>query len=283
MRRLFLVGAVASAVALSSVGCASKPVVAAEKAAASVLISNQQEEQLGSQLHQQLQKEGMKFVSDPQVVKYVTEVARPILQAAKRERPEVSWQLFVVDSPEVNAFATPGGNIYVQTGLIRAASNEAELAGVLAHEAGHVVGRHAARNMVQALGLQTVAGLALGENPSQLKQVAAALLANGALLHHSRSQEIEADEYGARFSHRGGYDPNGLIAFFRTLQRKTGEMPRLLTWLSTHPQHSDRIANLQQYIAQNNLRGGATTKTNQLAQIQQKLGGPLGTGGGGAQ
>ena len=181
--------------------------------------------------------------------------------------------MYVVDDPKmVNAFATPGGNLYVYTGLILAAESEAQLAGVLAHEAGHVTGRHAARNMVQQYGLQGVASLALGKNPSQAKQLAASLIANGSMLAHSRSQEHEADEYGASFSRRAGFDPNGLIGFFRILQRQQGsEGPKVLTWFSTHPATSDRISHLQQYISENRLTGGAVSTLNRLATVQQRL------------
>ncbi len=254
-------------------GCSIKPIRAAEKVAADVLVSDQQEQQLGLQLHQELQKEGMKLVTDSAVTSYVDELARPILRAANRERSGVKWKLYVVDDPKmVNAFATPGGNLYVYTGLILASQNEAQLAGVLSHEAGHVTGRHAARNLVQQYGLQSVAGLALGKNPSQVKQLAATLIANGSMLAHSRSQEHEADEYGARFSRGAGFDPNGLIGFFRILQRQEGgNTPKVLTWLSTHPATSDRISHLQQYIAENRLAGGATGTLNRLTAIQQRL------------
>lgn len=263
----------------TGVGCASKPVAGAERAVASALISSEEEERLGRQVHQQLEKEGMKLVTDPVVTQYIDNLSRNILRAGKRERGDVTWRLYVVDSPEVNAFATPGGNLYVNKGLIQAATSEAELAGVMAHEAGHVVGRHAARNMIQVYGLQAILGAALGQNPSMLKQIAAAIVANGAVLHHSRSQEIEADEYGARFSSAAGYDPNGLIAFFQTLQKKQGEMPQLLTWFSTHPATSERISNLRAYIQKHNLRGGQQNPVGQLSSIQQRLGPATGGGG----
>jgi predicted Zn-dependent protease len=272
MRSVLVPTALVATLALG-VGCSSRPVVAAEKAAAAILISPEQENQLGAQLHAQLQKEGMKFLEDPEVTRYIDDMIRPILQAAKRDRPELKWRIHVVDDPAVNAFATPGGYIYVQKGLILASQTESELAGVLAHEAGHVTGRHGARNLVQAYGLQTVAALALGENPGQLAQLAAQILATGAMLKHSRVQEIEADEYGARYSSAAGYDPRGLIAFFQTLQKQSGDTPRPLTWLSTHPAHSERISHLQAYIKKHNLRAGQANPLGRLSQIQQRLGG----------
>ncbi|MBX5481572.1 MAG: M48 family metalloprotease [Myxococcaceae bacterium] len=262
-------------------GCATASVRGAEKAVATALISTEEENQLGAQMHQELQKQGIRYSTDPVVTKYVEDIARPIIEQARRDRPDVKWHIFVVDTPEVNAFATAGGYLYVQTGLIRAVRNDAELAGVLAHEAGHVTARHVARALVQQYGLQAVAGLALGENPSQLQQLGAAVLANGAMLHHSRAQESEADEYGARYARAAGFDPNGLISFFNTLRQQSGDTPALLTWLSSHPATGDRIAHLQQYIAEHNLRGGAINRTNELTAAQQRLGGTTATGGSG--
>ena len=111
----------------------------------------------------------------------------------------------------------------------------------------------------------------------------ASLLANGILLHYSRSQETEADEYGAKFARAAGYDPKALISFFQTLQAQSGKQPGFMTWLSEHPATSDRIAHLQQYIAANHLSGGQLDlHGNALAQAQQALGpAPAATGGAG--
>lgn len=281
MRQLLVATGLVVSFGTFGAGCATAPVVAAEKAAASVLISDKQEEELGQQLHQELAKQGIQYVKDPQITNYVQQMATPILQAANQKRKGVNWHVHVVQSPEINAFATPGGHLYINTGLIKAAQSEAELAGVIAHEAGHVVGRHSARNMVQAFGLQTIASIALGENPSMLKQVAASIVAQGAMLNHSRSQETEADELGAELARRANWDPNGLIGFFQTLQKQQGQTPGVLKWFSTHPPAGDRISHLKQYIANNNLRGGQQNKAQaQLSTIQQML--PAGgTGGGG--
>jgi predicted Zn-dependent protease len=256
-----------------STGCA-KQRIAAEKAIAQTFISDEQEEQLGRQVKQELeQKEKIQYVQDQVVVDYVTKVATPILQAANRDRQGVKWKINVInDAKTVNAFATPGGYLYVYTGLILASDNEAELAGVLAHEAGHVVGRHSARAMVNAYGLQAVADAALGKNPGTAAQIATQLVGGGAMLAHGRSEETEADEYGARYTSATNYDPRGLISFFEKLQKLQGSMPGVLKWLSTHPTNADRIRHLEQYISQNGLRG-SELGADRLAPIKQKLGG----------
>jgi predicted Zn-dependent protease len=190
------------------------------------------------------------------VVEYVRGVANKVIAFGKRDRPDVQWQVNVIDDPKtVNAFATPGGFLYVFTGLLAAADDEAQLAGVMAHETGHVVARHSARSMITAYGLEAVAALAGGQNPGLATQLATAIVGNGLMLKHSRDDETEADELGARYASQAGYDPNALITFFHTLQAKEGAMPGVMVFLSDHPATSARISHLQQFIAGNHLGG----------------------------
>jgi predicted Zn-dependent protease len=254
-------------------GCATER-IRAEKAVADVLISDEQEDQIGLQVKQELeQKEKIQYVQDPAVVEYVNRIAAPVLQQASRDRKGVKWKVSVINDPKtVNAFATPGGYLYVYTGLLLAADNEAEVVGVLAHEAGHVVARHSARAMVDAYGLQAITQLALGKNPGTAAQIAAQLVGGGAMLAHSRSEETEADEYGAKYAAGANYDPRGLITFFEKLQRMQGSSPGVLKWLSDHPTNPERIRHLETYIAQHGLHG-TEIGAERLAPIKQKLGG----------
>ncbi|MBN1205753.1 MAG: M48 family metalloprotease [Myxococcaceae bacterium] len=254
-------------------GCAAQR-ISAEKAVAQAFISDEQEEQIGAQVKKELeQKEKIQYVQDPAIMEYVNRVVTPILRAANKDRKGVKWKVHVINDPKtVNAFATPGGYLYVYTGLLLAADTEAEVAGVLAHEAGHVVGRHSARAMVHAYGLQTITQLALGKDPGTAAKIAAQLVGGGALLAHGRSEETEADEYGARYAAAANYDPKGLITFFQKLRKMQGDTPGVLKWLSTHPTNADRIRHLEQYIAQKNLRG-TETGTERLAPIKKQLGG----------
>ncbi|WP_224364310.1 M48 family metallopeptidase [Hyalangium versicolor] len=256
-----------------STGCA-KQRIQAEKTVADILITDQQEEEIGLQVKQELeQKEKIQYVTDPTVTEYVNRIATPILQQANKDRKGVKWKVSVINDPKtVNAFATPGGYLYVYTGLLLAADNEAEVVGVLAHEAGHVVGRHSARAMVNAYGIQAITQLALGKDPGTAAQIAAQLVGGGAQLAHGRSEETEADEYGAKYSAGSNYDPRGLITFFQKLQKMQGDTPGVLKWLSTHPTNAERINHLEQYITQNGLRG-SEIGADRLAPIKQKLGG----------
>ena len=240
---------------------------------AAALIPTEQENQLGLQVKKELeQKQGIEYIEDGPVNDYVQRVAGRILEHAKKDRPDVNWTVRVINDPkQVNAFATPGGFLYVYSGLILAADSTAELAGVLGHEAGHVIARHSARQMVNALGLQTIASVALGEDPGTLTQVAAALAGQGAMLAHSRSDEIEADELGARYSAAAGYDPHGIASFFEKLMKGEGKQPGWARFLSTHPPSGDRVERVNAFIAKHGLTGTGGTGGTEIAAVKERL------------
>jgi predicted Zn-dependent protease len=229
----------------------------AETIAARELIPAEQENQLGLQVKQELEtKQNVRYVIDPTVVGYVRGVADKVIVLGKKDRPEVVWQVNVIDDPKtVNAFATPGGYLYVYSGLLLQTENEAELAGVMAHETGHVVARHAARNMVATYGLQAVSEMVVGQNPGLISKVASGIATQGLLLKHSRSDESEADEYGARYSSAAGYDPHGLVTFFQRLQQQEGQSPAAMVFLSDHPATPDRVTHVSAYITEHALTG----------------------------
>ncbi|WNG60722.1 M48 family metalloprotease [Archangium gephyra] len=253
-------------------GCAAGKKINVGRTAASLFISDEQEAQLGKQVKQELEtKEKIKYVEDPAVVEYVNTVAKPILQAANRDRANVKWKLHVIDDPKtVNAFATPGGYLYVYTGLLLAADNEAELAGVLGHEAAHVTGRHSAQALMLQYGQEAIIGVALGKNPGTAAQIAASLAGTGTGLAFSRGNETEADELGAKYTSAAGYDPRGLVSFFQKLASAEGKTPGFMKWLSTHPPSADRVQHLNSYIAKNNLTG-SNVGTDRLASIKALL------------
>ena len=251
--------------------CAVVVAACATPGIAKALVSDDQEAQLGAQVKQELDKQGTKYIQDPEIVNYVKGVAQKIFVSADKDRPGVKWQVFVIDDPkQVNAFATPGGYLYVYTGLLMAADNEAQLAGVWGHESGHVVARHSAQQMVNEMGLQTVIEVALGQNPNQLAQLASTLAAKGALLAYSREDETQADEYGARYSAQAGYDPHGIIQFFEKLKAMEGNQPAFAKYLSDHPATEDRITHLQQYIKEKGLTG-SELGAQRLQPVKQKL------------
>ena len=237
--------------------CATSTTRTVEGDVARVLISSDQENQLGSQLKTDLEtKQGVVYMTDPEVVGYVRGVAGKVIALGKRDRPDVNWQVFLIDDRKtVNAFATPGGYLYVYRGLLETAQNEAELAGVMAHETGHVVARHAARSLVATYGLQTVVAMATGNNPGLVAQLAGSIASKGLLLAHSRQDETEADEYGARYAAGAGYDPHGLVTFFQRLMQQSGDMTGVMAYLSDHPSTQERVNYVNAYIASQHLAG----------------------------
>lgn len=187
---------------------------------------------------------------------YVNEVGRKV--AANTERGDVNYKFFVLDSPTVNAFAMPGGYIYVTRGLLGLANSEAELAGVLAHEIGHITARHSAERYSQGL----VAGLGLAvlgaavDTPGVSR--AAGVGTDLVMKSYSRSQEYQADELGIRYLSRSGYDTFAMASFLNTLDANTKHEASLKSrgggtagagYFSTHPQTDDRVGRASQIAA----------------------------------
>src|SRR5262245_27535928 len=181
---------------VSSAGCSTHQRVKTETLLARTLVTDEQMAEIGRQIHRELAGQGVRYVTDPEVIGYVNGITSKLFPLARRDRPGIEYHVHVIDDPRtVNAFATPGGHIYVYSALLLAADNEAEVAGVLGHELGHVTGRHVERAVVNAYGVEALVGLAMGDDPSLARQIAASLAATGILRAHSRSEEIEADEY----------------------------------------------------------------------------------------
>jgi beta-barrel assembly-enhancing protease len=279
-----------AALTLSTAGCTSQQGAKARdayesvsKGVAKVLISDEQEEQLGQQVHAELQKgteqhPAIKLSTDEQINTYVNQLVNTLKPHADKDR-KANWKVFVIDDPKtVNAFATPGAYIYVYTGLLNAADTESEVMGVMGHEMGHVTARHSARQLVAALGLNTVAQMALGKEPNQVAAIAASLVGNGTMLANSRADENEADEYAVRYTGAANYDATGIARFFQKLQGTQGNTPRFLTWLSTHPAPADRIARVEKMVQDQGLAGKGEVGAGRLDAIKARIA----AGGGGA-
>jgi len=262
----------AAALAVAGLACSAQQRVATEMALAEALVSDEQEKQIGLAVREDLKKENVRYLEDATVAGYVKEVSGKILRLASRDRPGVEWSVKVIDDPKtVNAFATPGGFLYVYSGLLLAAADTAEVAGVLAHEAGHEVARHSARQMVNAMGIEAVTRVALGADPGATAQLAAGFAGKTLLLAHSRSEEIEADALGARYTSGAGYDPRGIATFFQRLEAGSGGSPGGLSWLSTHPPSSERVEKVNRYIAANKLTAKGGRDPAPLAKVKARL------------
>jgi predicted Zn-dependent protease len=248
--------ALALAAAAAVLACASPLKQKVETAAAKALISPEQARQVGLQVRSELDKQGVRFVSDPTVDGWVAKVAGPLFDVARKARPDLKdWRVLVIDDPKtVNAFATTGGDLYVYSGLLLLADDGAELAGVLAHEIGHVALYHVQRQMVDAVGLQALTAVALGQNPGVATQLAAGVGGKVAMLANSRVDEAQADDWGVVHANEAGYDPHGLVRFFQKLGAQEGRSSQSLGWLSDHPTTPDRIQDVERRIRDGRLQ-----------------------------
>ena len=210
------------------------------------LISVEEEKQLGDKFAVEIEKQH-KVVNDPEIQNYINRLGARLLKGVRQV--DFPYTFKVVDDKNINAFAAPGGHTYVNTGLIKAADSETELAAVIAHEINHVVARHSTRQMTQQYGYQMLAGLLLGSQ-GQIAQLAADLFGKAGTLYYSREMEHQADELGVETMYKAGYNPQGMVTFFRKLQGEGEREPgKIAQFFSTHPLTSERIANIQEEIA----------------------------------
>src|SRR3954468_13754990 len=189
-----------------------------------------------------------RLLNDPVVTEYVNRLGQNLVRNSDAKVP---FTIKVIDSDEVNAFALPGGFFYVNTGLILAADNEAELAGVMAHEIAHVAARHATKNQTKAqiFNLATIPLIFIGGPAGYAARQAASLLVPMGFLKFSRNAEREADLLGMEYMYAAGYDPASFLEFFEKLDVKTKEKRSVLAKaFSTHPMTGDRIKDAQKTI-----------------------------------
>ncbi len=179
-------------------------------------------------------------ISDSKVRTYVASVGNSLAQFTEADNPALPWSFIVLNSDVINAFALPGGNVFITRGLLTRIDSEASLAGVLGHEIGHVTARHVDERMSQATGIQLGVAVLAGTTQSQLIQVAGDLFGNGYLLHFGRSQELEADSLGLRYMVRAGYDPRGQADVMEMLEAAS-QGNRTPEMLSTHPDPGRRL------------------------------------------
>jgi predicted Zn-dependent protease len=204
-------------------------------------VSLEKEISIGQQVSAQFEQTA-RLIEDPVITEYVDRIGQTIV---KNSDAKVPFHIKVVDTDEVNAFAFPGGYFYVNKGLILAAENEAELAGVMAHEISHVAARHATERLSKAQYLQFAAipALFVGGYWAQMGiQNALGLGINLELLGITRESEREADQLGIQYLWNSGYDPNAFVSFFEKLQEQEKSKPgRLAGFFRTHPYTVERI------------------------------------------
>lgn len=255
-RRFLLTVAATAFLALLSTGCSQNPVSGRPEV---TLISPEKEQEIGAELARQIEQT-VGLVKDPQLAGYVQAVGRRLAEHSPRH--DVQYTFHVIDMAEPNAFALPGGYVYVSRGLLPLINSEDELAGVIAHEIAHVAARHAVQriNVSAATAPVRIAtgitGLAasivaprLGRMVAGLGQVASGLV----LAPYSRDQERAADRIGQNLAAMAGWDPGGIATFLETLERYerlTSGEPRRTSFFATHPSTPDRVSRAVRHAAE---------------------------------
>jgi predicted Zn-dependent protease len=215
------------------------------------LISVPEEIAIGKAADRQVRKE-MPVLHDAATTAYVAKLGRRL--AASARGPKYPYRFAVVNQADINAFALPGGAVWINRGALQAATNESQVAGVIAHEIAHVAQRHAAaqltKSMIANWGIGFLGAILGNTGGASAAQVAAGVMANGAFLKFTRDDEREADRVGLEIMTRAGWDGRGMVEMFEILQRKTADNPGAVqVFLSSHPAPADRIRLLRQQRA----------------------------------
>ena len=232
------------------------------------LISVAQEIEIGREANAQVRKE-VPEVRDAAANQHIRAIGRRLVQQATG--PKYPYSFSMADYREINAFALPGGPIWIHRGVLHAATNESQVAGVLAHEVAHIAQRHAAgqltKNMMANLGLGLLGAVLGNGGGATAAQAAAGFLANGAFLKFSRDDEREADQVGLQLLRRAGWDGRGMVELFEILQREAKRNPSSVElFFSSHPSPQDRISRLQAGV-----RPGGTRDTPQFQSTRARL------------
>ena len=237
---------VAFVLAIATAACATNPVTGKRELS---FMSEAQEISAGRELDAQVRQE-MGVYQDDNLQRYVQELGMGM--ARRSERPNLPWSFAVLDSPAVNAFALPGGFIYITRGILPYLDNEAQLVGVLGHEIGHVTARHSAqqytRGMGASLGVLVSSIFVPAVRPfSDLAQGGLGVL----FLKYGRDDELQADALGAQYAAAGGWDPDEVPAFLTTLARiaETTDRNGVPNWMLTHPQPENRAQRVTETVA----------------------------------
>ena len=264
MVRAFRLTAIAAPLALAA-ACATNPVTGKSQLS---LISESQEIQMGKEANESV-KQTIGFYPNPQLEAYVSRLG--LAMAARSERPNLPWEFHVVDDAAVNAFAIPGGFIYVTRGILAHMNSEAELVSVLGHEIGHVTAKHSVSQMSNQQLAQIGLGVGSILSPTVAKygQIAGAGL-QLMFLKYGRDAESQSDALGFKYMVAGGYDPRAMAEMFQTLERVSGgDAGGLPTFLSTHPNPGNRYATTMARVDSLPPQAAAAAKTRDREEFLQ--------------
>jgi len=206
------------------------------------IYTEQDEIEMGMAIDKKIQREN-KIVETPQNIKEIVEKIGKV-----SDRPNLTYTVRVIKNDEVNAFAVPGGFIYLYTGLLEKASSEDEIANVIGHETGHICARDGIDQLQKTLLYSIPTSILLSNKSAAIKKTIDAAFTI-TMLKYSREQELRADKLGVTYAYRAGYNPEGMISFFKKLQDIEKKSPSLkITFLSSHPDIADRISNVEKVI-----------------------------------
>lgn len=260
MAKRLLVAPIALLFVLGLAGCASS---------GGSSVSLDEEWQVGQQMADQVAQQ-VRFVNDPVANSYVRAVGERI--HAQTPMANLPFTFHIVDDPDINAFSIPGGHVYVNRGLVTSANKANELASVLAHEISHNVARHVVKQIERQQQISAVGSILLGQSPGALQQIAAEIIAGGAMARFSRADEKEADELGLRFMTAAGYNPQGMVDMFNTLMAQEKSQPgKVARFFMDHPLTQDRINDIQGRIGGMASSSGLITDEPEFQEVRNRL------------
>jgi predicted Zn-dependent protease len=234
-----------------------------------IAISDSQEVEIGKNVDTEVRAKE-KILPDSTWQRYLAEVGQKIVKVCDRQ--EIDYHFAVIESDQINAFATPGGYVYFYSGILNMIDNEAELAAVMAHEISHVVARHSVKSLQASVGLDVLLQLALGEKSQGSWGQVAGLAMNLGMTGYGRSHELEADKFGVFYMQKAGYNPDGARTMFGKLAALTGDKQQgfFESLTSDHPDTQERLAKINAEIAQMPRSVDALPKFEQRYQEMKK-------------
>ncbi len=244
-------------------------------------LTAEQETQMGLQAAPEMVQQMGGELADPALQDYVERVGQQVVSHSDAQKGPYKFDFHLLADPEtVNAFALPGGQVFITTALLSKLQNEAQLAGVLGHEVGHVIGRHGAEHMAKSrLGQTMVGAVAVGASDDQghgrMAAMAAVFATQMIDLKYGRNDENEADKFGVRFMTESGYDPQEMIGVMQILKAASGSGGRQPEFFSTHPDPGNRIESIRQDIQTEFPQGLPADLTKAEGSFQQNVGNRL--------
>ncbi len=232
------------------------------------VVSVEDEWQLGAQLAADIARREQ-LVTDAQALTYLHGVGERLARQSKMTN--LPWEFHIIASTEVNAFAAPGGHVYLTSGAIRAMRSASELAGLVAHVLGHAVDRHTAAALSNQYGPRDLARIAGGSNRAAYQEILKQVTSGGAAMRFSATDETAADEPAANWLQQAGYDPHGLVSIIENLLAAQGANPSIQRFLAAHPLTTEMINPIREAISKLPKKPGLITDEPEFRAVQGRL------------